>query len=406
MILWIGVNQNRVVLGKNSKYKEMKNSIIQIGSLLKPIVFLSLLLVFSISIECLGQEKELPVKHMPAQLTLIYPLGSNGIHSYQVVNNFSVNLLAGASAGVQGFEIAGLSNFTKGNVVGAQLSGLINGNNGNVKGYQSAGLINIVKGNVVGLQHAGLVNITTRGVKGAQISGLVNTNIRQFTGVQAAGLVNSNIGDFKGLQISGGVNVVSKQINGLQIGLINLAKKMDGFQIGLVNIADSVGKGGGLGLINFYRNGYHALELESNETFYANLTFKSGVEKLYMIYTLGYKKKGGVNFWAPGIGIGSLFHLSDRLAMNVDAISRQVNEGKWWTDELNQINSLKINASYSINKRVSIYGGPSYNIVISSIKDAEGNIIGDSFSRGGFYDKTRSNTRIKMFIGVNGGIRF
>ncbi len=336
-----------------------------------------------------AQNDSIPISHRPAQVTFVYPLGSNGVHSYHFVNNFSLNILAGVSAGVNGLEIGGISNISKGRTNGAQF----------------AGVINVNKDFLSGLQVGGISNINGGGVKGLQLAGISNTTGDDVHGTQVAGILNTTKGNMKGLQV-GLINVVSKKHNGTQVGLINYAKRVNGLQFGLINIADSIGKGAGIGLVSYYKNGYHKFELEWNETFYLNTTFKSGVEKFYMIYTVGFKSKNNKLFWSPGIGFGSLFKFSESTSMNLDFISRQVNEDEWWTDELNLLNTMKINFTLHFTDQLSVFAGPSFNVVVSGIEDVEGSIIGDSFSPWDFYDDTGSRNRTKMYIGFNAGLRF
>jgi hypothetical protein len=347
-----------------------------------------------------------PMSVMPAQLTFISPLGTNGMQSGRTINIVSVNMLAGISGGVRGVELGGLANVSKGNVTGLQAAGLVNSSLGYANGLQLAGLVNFNKGFVNGAQLAGLVNLTTAEFEGAQMAGLINVNTKDLKGFQAAGLINTTTGIADGLQLAGVTNVATTELRGAQIGLINYTNTLNGFQLGLINVADSVGKGAGLGLFTFYRNGYHAFELEYNETFRANATFKSGVDKLYMIYTLGFKTDNNKTYWSPGIGLGSNFHLSERTSLNVDLISRQVNEDEWWTNELNLLNTLRLDVAWNISDRVAFYGGPTYNVVVSGIQDNEGNVVGDSFSPWSFYDKTYNNNRVKMYFGFNAGFRF
>ncbi|MDN5202506.1 hypothetical protein QQ008_14055 [Fulvivirgaceae bacterium BMA10] len=352
-----------------------------------------------------AQGKSEHVKTMPAQLTFLHPLGTNGMSAGETVNNFSINMLVGMSAGVRGAELGGLANLSKGDIRGLQVAGLANSSFGYLNGLQAAGLANFNKGPVNGLQVAGLINATTAPVIGAQLAGLVNTSTKDVHGFQASGIVNTTVGRMQGLQL-GLVNVAIEEVSGSQIGLVNFTRKINGFQLGLVNVADSVGKGAGFGLINYYKNGYHRFEIESNETFYANATFKSGVEKFYVIYTVGFKTDQDKVFWAPGIGFGGLFRLSQNWDLNTDLISRHVNEDESWTDELNMLNTLRLNFAHNFTDKFALYGGPSFNMIISGIKNEEGMVIGDSFAPSwDFYDKIGRKNRVKMFIGFNAGIR-
>ena len=345
-------------------------------------------------------------KTMPIQITFISPMGTNGIYSGQVANNVSINILAGISGGVRGVELGGLANISKGDIIGFQAAGLANAGLGYVTGVQLAGLANYNKEFVHGLQAAGLINFTKDEFEGLQLAGLANGNTQNTKGVQVAGLVNTSTKIMEGVQVAGITNVALKELNGFQLGLINFAGKLNGFQLGLINVADSVGKGAGLGLITYYRNGYHTFELETNETFRVNATFKSGVNKFYMIYTVGFKTDNNKSYWAPGIGFGGHFPISQKLALNTDLITSHVHEDVWWTKELNLLNTLKVDVGYKLSDKLSVYGGPSFNVVVSGITDEEGNVIGDSFSPWNFYDKTYSNKRVKMYFGFNAGLRF
>lgn len=381
---------------------------------------------------------EASVKVIPFQLTLVSPLGTNGLSSGKVANNVSINIFAGISGGVYGMELGGLANFSKGDVIGLQAASLLNGGLGQVKGAQLSGIGNYNKDKVVGLQASGLLNVNTAEVLGTQMSGIMNYSMKNFTGFQGSGILNTHIGTFTGLQAAGitnvttksftgaqlsaitntivgdlqglqlsMVNVTTKTTSGAQLGLFNYSRNVKGLQFGLINIADSVEKGAAIGLFTYVRHGYHKFEVESNETFYGNVTFKSGVKNLYMIYTAGFKHENGINYWAPGIGIGTLSRITNKIDLNTDLIVRQVNEGEWWTEELNMLNTLSLNFGYNISDKFAIYGGPSLNVMVSGIKDNEGNIVGGSFTPDwSFFDDTYDYNRVKMYVGVKAGIRF
>src|SRR5690606_15194551 len=113
-------------------------------------------------------------------------------------------------------------------------------------------------------------NFGNENVDGAQIGGIVNGVNRNLNGVQIAGIVNTVRSDMRGLQVS----------------LFNQAKTNKGLQVGLINVSDS-SNGAAIGLFNFVKHGYKALELSANEVFFLNLTFKSGADHFYTIYSLG-----------------------------------------------------------------------------------------------------------------------
>ncbi|HAD14474.1 MAG TPA: hypothetical protein DCF33_18785 [Saprospirales bacterium] len=167
------------------------------------------------------------------QISFLPKLGTNHILSPKVANNVSVNILAGQSAEVRVFEVAGLGNFTRNKVQGIQVAGLFNLNKGDGNGVQVAGIYNHTADSLKGIQLSGLVN-TVQEVDGIQIAGLLNV-ASEVTGTQLAGMLNvaSNV---DGVQISGLINR-TQSLGGIQIGLINTAKEGRGIQIGLIKFS-------------------------------------------------------------------------------------------------------------------------------------------------------------------------
>lgn len=197
--------------------------------------------------------------HRRFQISFLPVIGTNHVLSGKVENDWSVNILAGQSAGVRRVELAGLGNFTQNRVQGFQAAGVFNVSRGNCNGVQAAGIFNLNQGNCHGIQAAGVLNQTNDTLHGVQLAGLVNVahespkfflqasgvmnivRIRDSTtslskvpkGIQVAGLINK-AEDINGLQISGLINR-SRRMRGVQIGLFNSANEIHGLQIGLIN---------------------------------------------------------------------------------------------------------------------------------------------------------------------------
>lgn len=187
--------------------------------------------------------------HRDVQISFLPKLGTNHTLSAQVYNDWSLNVLAGVSAGVNKLEVGGLGNFTREEMRGVQVAGLFNelrGENHGVQvgglynragrlnnGVQVAGWVNLsAKGAPLSIQVAGWVNNTSKGEAMVQVSGLVNRG-DTITGVQVTGIVNTAT-SVEGLQVAGILNNAEK-VRGMQIGLFNRAKELDGLQIGLLN---------------------------------------------------------------------------------------------------------------------------------------------------------------------------
>ncbi|WP_341837037.1 STN and carboxypeptidase regulatory-like domain-containing protein [Chitinophaga pollutisoli] len=191
----------------------------------------------------------------PVQSSIVPSLGSHGKMAGQVTNKFSLNLVGGYSAGLDGVEIAGGYNINKkdaqyaqvagifnlvgGTVRGVQVAGIFNRNMEMVEGVQIGGISNVADGKLVGAQVSGIFNRAIDSVKGIQIAGLHNRTLGDVDGAQISGLINHSGGHLLGMQVSGLVNRVRGNAHGAQItGLINYASEMQGVQVaGLVNHA-------------------------------------------------------------------------------------------------------------------------------------------------------------------------
>ena len=123
----------------------------------------------------------------PFQVSLTPGLGSHGKMSGQVVNNFSLNVLGGYTAGTNGIEIGGLFNIDKKEVKYFQAAGIFNVDGGKMKGFQVAGINNTVLDTSYGFQAAGINNLVKGKFAGFQVGGIYNHVADSVKGVQASG---------------------------------------------------------------------------------------------------------------------------------------------------------------------------------------------------------------------------
>ena len=318
----------------------------------------------------------------PFQVSFTPWLGTHGKLSSQVVNNFSLNVLGGYTAGTNGLELGGLFNIDKkevkyvqaaglfnsvgGKVTGVQLAGINNLVQDSVSGFQAAGISNYVKGKVIGVQTAGISNLVQDSVKGFQVAGISNYVKRKVTGVQIAGISNHTIGGVNGLQIAGIANINKKEINGVQAaGIFNYTKKLKGLQLGLINIADS-SDGYSIGLINIVLNGYHKLSIYNNEVMNVNAAFKTGNRKLYSILLGGAQLNDSNKIYSYGYGIGSEFLLNKRktISLNTEISTQYLYLGSW--NYTNLLNRLNLSFNVKFGKYISLFAGPSFSVYVSN----------------------------------------
>lgn len=336
-----------------------------------------------------------------AQFTVIPPIGTNGTTSEDIANDFSFNLLGGYNGGVNYFEFGSLVNINKGNVFGGQIAGVCNINMGNTEGFQLAGVYNQTK-QMGGIQIAGFMNMNSEKASGMLISGFTNIVAQDANGWMVTGFTNVVSGNFIGAQFTGFANIAHGDLTGFQLaGFINVAKKVKGVQIAFINVADTV-EGLPFGFISIVKHGYHKFEASASESLYGNLSFKTGVNNLYNIFTLGFRPDGDTFYWGLGYGLGSQVNISKRVNLNFDIVGRHINENEW-TETLNVLGTFNMNFSVKIAKGFEFFAGPSYNIFIYD--EASSPQIHD-FAPWSFYNETDGYTSIKMYMGINAGIRF
>lgn len=336
-------------------------------------------LLLLISISSFEQEND-SLKNRPGQVTFFYPLGTNGFDSPNYMNNVSFNALYGVNGGVNGVEFGGLVNVNLGDVTGCQFGGIANVNLQKTNGIVFAGIANIIKDSsntlsfagisnvmgksAIGLHFAGISNTVNGDFMGGQFGGIVNTINGNFTGAQYAGISNVVHGNFKGLQVAGISNISTGDFTGAQLGLINTARRITGFQMGLINIAETFEKGVPIGLFSFVKNGFHALEISTNESIFANLNFKLGVDEFYTIYKFGFASNNGSNYLTTGFGVGGMYRFNDNLAVSLDISANHTIESTF-QPKLDLLNKGEFAVRYHLNNHIGFFAGPSFNVYLT-----------------------------------------
>ncbi|MFA6058007.1 MAG: STN and carboxypeptidase regulatory-like domain-containing protein [Taibaiella sp.] len=365
----------------------------------------------------------------PFQFSLTPGLGSHGRMGAQVVNKFSLNVLGGYTAGVNGFELGTLFNIVKHDMGYAQIAGLFNIVGGNVSGVQIGGLYNSVLDSVNGIQIAGLSNIVAKDMKGIQIAGLYNhafhskgiqiagwgsvnvksckgvaigglfNSTQNMDGVQIAGFSNVNVKETKGVQIAGIANVSTKGMNGLQIaGFVNITKKLKGVQIGFINIADT-SEGYSIGFLNVILKGYHKVSISTSEMQHLTVSYKSGNQRLYSILTAGMQLDNSKKAYSVGYGLGSDRSLGKGFYLNPELTHQYFYTGD--EEQQNLLSRLQLNIKYKLGKYCAIYAGPAFSILYAKQKlPVEG--YSSDLSNG--YPKVSFGKEVIGWIGWNVGL--
>jgi hypothetical protein len=406
--------------------------------------------------QAINMENISDTMYRKTQFGIVPFVGTNGKLSGNVINDYSLNVFGGYSLGNRIVEFGGLFNVTRGNVEGLQVAGLLNGVAGVQRGVQLAGGLNGSLDSVKGVQVAGVGNINRRdgdGVRGAglfnfmmdgssatllsgsfnfvigeqrspQLAGLFNFATNDIRPAQIAGLFNFSGGDVNGAQVAGGFNVSAKDVHGAQVsGLINIAaKNMRGVQVGFVNFGrwsrgaqigfinvSSQMKGLPFGFLSFVAKGYHKLEISSDEVFYTNLAFRTGVRQFYNIISVGANPSSfddDQTLWNFGYGIGTAPKLSKRLSLNVDLTSHQIVLGNT-IEKIHLLNKLYGGFDFQLTKGFSFTAGVTLNgLVTDSSYDSYPEIFADYKPEIIREKNFGDDLNLKMWWGAKAGFRF
>ncbi|MDN5286674.1 MAG: carboxypeptidase-like regulatory protein [Mucilaginibacter sp.] len=345
----------------------------------------------------------------PYQISLAPGLSTHGMYNSQIVDHVSLNIWGGYTAGIDGFEMAGVFNINRKDMSFFQVAGVFNFVGGSTKGIQLAGIFNNVQNNASGAQVAGIINRAHNFTGGVQMAGIVNID-QQASGFQVAGAFNSTQSFNGGVQMAGLFNN-SEKSKGMQLAsifnrsagetgsqfsaILNIAKKVKGFQFALVNIADSSDYA--IGVLNFIRNGEKSIALSTDESFYTHLDFRSGGRVLYSLLGFAYQFGNYKSKYAFDIGFGAHIINHSKFSLNTEYTSQVYTDFK---NKLYQTNSIKVLPGYKFNKFMRLFAGPSINLTSAEIGD-EAEVHGWILHR----HLTDKNINT-LFIGVTGGLQF
>jgi len=380
-----------------------------------------------------------------------FELGSIGniekdfVHGFQTAGIFNI-----VGKDVKGFQVSGLVNLVGSTFSGIQYAQFGNYNAGYTDGMQIGGFMNVAGTGFRGLQASGFINIVGDGMKGIQFSGFGNLNGGMTKGMAVSGFMNitqkskggtlagfMNVGEeVKGIQAAGFINVggtvkapqiagfmnVADNLNGMQAsgflniaedvkglqasGFMNIAQKLDGVQFGVINVVDTVSSGVPIGILSIVKNGYQALELGGGPSLTMSGAFKIGIDHLYNIFSLGTHFTTADFRWAWGFGLGTRFPLAGPIFGSIEVITYHVNEGRWWTKNLNLLHSASFTFEGNAFTSFKWFAGPTFNVMVSQYKSNHNSEIGSTLPPWTVYDRLEGPTSIRMWPGVKVGIRF
>ncbi|MCY1056365.1 caspase family protein [Nannocystis sp. SCPEA4] len=300
-------------------------------------------------------------RKIPVQFGFVYPLTTNKIErERKVINRFSLNLILGRAAMIDGAEVSTGGNWVDENVRGVQLSAGANYVGGDVYGFQSTAGVNVVGGSMRGVQGAAGVNVVGGDASGVQAAAGVNVIRGHMRGIQAAGGVNW-ARSIAGAQIA--PISVTRDVRGAQVGVIGVAAgKVSGAQIGVINYADEADAQ--VGVINVTRKGGIYADVWTSDIAAINLAVKFRAKYTYSFLAVGLHPAGEGRGFMSGVGFGGHIPIKKRFYLDIDI-------GTYWTQPKfrfsgnpSLLNSLRVMFGWQSNRRFAVWGGPTLNMDI------------------------------------------
>jgi hypothetical protein len=258
-----------------------------------------------------------------------------------------IGLLNHCGNDFRGVQI-GFGNAIANNFTGSQI-GFLNATGNDEQGL-NVGFLNAVGNTMKGCQ-IGFINAIGNEFEGVQL-GFVNAVGNKAKGLQV-GFLNSNGNKFHGAEF-GFVNLIGNKFTGFQTGFYNKVHKLSGFQLGFLNRVDTLEKGIPFGFLSFVKKGgYQSINVGVTEMFPVNISYKTGIEKLYTSINVAYGDDSN-NHFAAGFGVGTFVPLGGKFAFNPEFTSMHPLLQSW-----QQLYSLKLNVNYRIADHFSAYAGLS-----------------------------------------------
>ena len=328
-------------------------------------------------------------------------------------------LLNSSKQGSAGFQVAGLANLSQSDIQGFQAAGLFNYAGDDLSGLQAAGLFNYAGDAVEGLQAAGLFNFAGDGISGLQAAGFANISGGSVEGLVASGFINYAKDDVSGLVAAGGFNIgntvqgltaagianIASDMQGLQFAAFNVSESSQGLQVGIINFAKEF-EGAPVGLLSIYGNGRKNVDFRISDAGFTEIGITTGTYRVYNMLILGYNPYLDRDVYRVGLAIGLEKNIQDSfesissstLFVNQEFAWNHHFEGDWSTTK-NRILSYKFMVGNRFAQGFSIYGGPSINMQVTRVDEA------NDYTWWSFWSPERKGKDYRFWIGFTAGIR-
>ncbi len=412
-------------------------------------------------------EGNMGLEYRKWRLTLLPPISTNWTNAPNYTAKYSINLLGGYHGGLDGtevgvlfnatkyysygFQLAGVTNFSKGDVAGMSIAGGFNYAGDDMSGVQISGLANLAKESLegmqitmglnysgrssAGLQAAGIANVSNSNIEGLMAAGVLNYAERNVSGLQASGVANIAGDDLEGLVATGGINYaggtasglmaaagfnvaneveglvaagvanIAGSIEGLSAAPLNIANTGMGLQVGILNIAKEF-EGMPLGVLSLYGNGRKNFDVRYSDAGFTDISVTTGTYRVYNLAMFGYNTSFDRNVYRIGFGFGLEKNIQDSwenvesntLFVNQELSAHHIFEEEW-DRTLNLIYSYKYMVGNRFGNGLSIYGGPSVNMQVTRVNSA------NDYTWYSLWSPERKGREYRFWVGFTIGMR-
>ena len=151
---------------------------------------------------------------------------------------------------------------------------------------------------------------------------------------------------------------------------------------------------------------YKAFEMSVSEGLNLQAEAKVGIKPVYGIFGIGNQFLGEDYQWAFGFGIGTHLLKQQKQSLNLEYLFYHVNQNELWTDNGNSLQQIKLDYSRRIGEKISIFGGPTFNLHIAENEESYGHTFESTFPPYEMFTNVSDSHTTTGWIGFTLGLRF
>ena len=249
---------------------------------------------------------------------------------------------------------------------------------------------------------ASIVDKEMHGVQGSFGASIVRGRLEGWQFSQ----VFNHVGSLHGAQ-TGFLNNAKTVEKGAQLGIVSVGGKVNGAQFGLVTYAEEANAA--IGLLTITKKGNVHPEVYTSDVAAFNLGLRLPAKYTYTMINMGVHPFGRGESWLFGFGLGGHAPLTKRLFLDVDLGGQVVLQGLKVNRDPAGLAQVRLMFGWSFFDRLSLFGGPTLSVFGQNV-DPDPLVVRDDAARPGYQfvaaDIQKTDYRIRVWPGFVAGLRF